>query len=102
LAAAVAFAPSFIFVLLGGAHFLRLRADTRAKSFLDGAGPAAIGAILGSAIPLAGALQETWQYLVLAAAAFALLLARRGVVQTLVLAGVVGSLVALAGGPVPH
>jgi chromate transporter len=102
LAATVAFAPSFAFVLFGGSHFVRLRTDTRAKAFLDGAGPAAIGAILGSAIPLAGALQETWQYLVLAAAAFALLLARRGVVSTLVLAGLVGALVALAGGSVPH
>jgi chromate transporter len=102
LAATVAFAPSFAFVLFGGGHFVRLRTDTRAKAFLDGAGPAAIGAILGSAIPLAGALQEAWQYLVLAAAAFALLLARRGVVSTLVLAGLVGALVALAGGSVPH
>jgi chromate transporter len=102
LAAAVAFAPSFLFVLLGGGHFTRLRENVRARSFLAGAGPAAIGAILGSAIPLAGALGETWQYLVLAAAAFALLLARRGVVATLVLAGVLGVIVALAGGPVPH
>ena len=41
----------------------------RARAFLDGAGPAAIGAILGSAIPLARALDEPWQYAVLAAAA---------------------------------
>jgi hypothetical protein len=53
LAAAVAFAPSFAFILLGGERFDRLRADRRARAFLDGAGPAAIGAILGSAIPLA-------------------------------------------------
>jgi chromate transporter len=102
LAAAVAFAPSFLFVLIGGGHFMRLRGNPRAKAFLDGAGPAAIGAILGSAIPLAGALQETWQYLLLAAAAVALLLLRRNVAGTLVLAGVVGALVAIAGGPVPH
>jgi chromate transporter len=89
-------------VLLGGGHFTRLRENDRARSFLAGAGPAAIGAIFGSAIPLAGALQETWQYLVLAAAAFALLPARRGVVTTLVLAGAIGAIVALAGGPVPH
>ncbi len=102
LAAAIAFAPSFLFVLIGGGHFDRLRGNARAKGFLAGAGPASIGAILGSAIPLAGALQETWQYLLLAAAAFALLLARRGVVSTLLLAGAVGVLVALAGGPVPR
>jgi chromate transporter len=102
LAAAVAFAPSFLFVLLGGGHFERLRANRRARSFLAGSGPAAIGAILGSAIPLAGALQETWQYLLLAAAAFALLLVRRGVVATLLWAGLAGVIVALAGGPVPR
>jgi chromate transporter len=102
LAAAVAFAPSFLFVLLGGGRFERLRGNARAKAFLDGAGPAAIGAILGSAIPLTGALQETWQYLVLAAAAIALLAARRGVVGTLIGAGVVGVILALAGGPVPR
>src|SRR6266540_3228872 len=68
LAAAVAFAPSFAFVLLGGAQFDRLRGDRRARGFLDGAGPAAIGAILGSALPLGRALQQPWQYAVLAAA----------------------------------
>ena len=51
LAAAVAFSPSFAFVLVGGSHFDRIRANERARAFLDGAGPAAIGAILGSADP---------------------------------------------------
>ena len=54
IAAAVAFAPSFAFVLLGGAQFERIRTSARARAFLAGAGPAAIGAILGAAIPLAG------------------------------------------------
>ena len=102
LAAAIAFTPSFAFVLIGGRRFDRLRADPRAQSFLDGAGPAALGAILGSAIPLTGALQETWQYAVLAAAALALLLARRGVVLVLVAAGVAGAVAAIAGAPLPH
>ena len=102
LAAAIAFAPSFLFVLLAGGRFERLRGNAGATAFLAGAGPAAIGAILGSAIPLAGALQEWWQYLVLAAAAFALLLARRGVVAVLLWAGLLGAIVALAGGPVPR
>jgi chromate transporter len=102
LAAAIAFAPSFLFVLLGGGHFERLRGNARARSFLDGAGPAAIGAILGSAIPLAGALHETWQLVVLAAAAVAVLIARRGVVTTLVSAGLIGVIVALAGAPLPQ
>ncbi|MBS1679612.1 MAG: chromate efflux transporter [Actinobacteria bacterium] len=101
LAALVAFLPSFSFILLGGGRFERLRGNQHARGFLAGAGPAAIGAILGSAIPLAGALTETWQFLVLAAAALALLLARRGVVQVLLTAGAIGTVVALAGGPLP-
>jgi chromate transporter len=101
LAAAVAFAPSFAFVLLGAARFDRLRADRRARAFLDGAGPAAIGAILGSAIPLAEALSEAWQYVVLGVAAVLLLALRRGVVLTLLAAAAAGVVVAVAGGPVP-
>ena len=101
LAALVAFLPSFSFILLGGGRFERLRGNPLARGFLAGAGPAAIGAILGSAIPLAGALTETWQFLVLAAAALALMLARRGVVTVLLAAGAVGAVVALAGAPLP-
>ncbi|HVW45849.1 MAG TPA: chromate efflux transporter [Solirubrobacterales bacterium] len=101
LAAFVAFLPSFSFILLGGGRFERLRGNPAARAFLAGAGPAAIGAILGSAIPLAGALSETWQFLVLAAAAAALLLVRRAVVEVLLAAGAVGAVVALAGGPLP-
>ncbi|MGV9840465.1 chromate efflux transporter, partial [Nocardia niigatensis] len=57
-AAFVAFTPSFLFVIFGGPHFDRLRANDRVLAFLSGAGPAVIGAILGSAIPLALALQQ--------------------------------------------
>jgi chromate transporter len=101
LAAAVAFAPSFAFILLGGDRFDRLRRDCRARAFLRGAGPAAIGAILGSTVPLTLALAEPWQVAVLAAAAVALLALRRGVVLTLLAAGAVGATIALAGGPLP-
>lgn len=101
LAAAVAFAPSFSFILIGAERFDRLRSDRKARAFLDGAGPAAIGAILGSAIPLALALSEGWQVAVLALAAIALLAARRGVVTTLLSAALVGVVIALAGGPLP-
>jgi chromate transporter len=101
LAALVAFAPSFVFVLGGGRRFDLIRRDERARAFLDGAGPAAIGAILGSAIPLARALEENWQFGVLAGAAILLLVLRRGVVLTLLLAGATGTIVALAGGPLP-
>jgi chromate transporter len=102
LASLVAFAPSFWFIALGAARFDRLRTDPTPRAFLDGAGPAAIGAILGSAIPLTAALSETWQYAVLAAGAILLLLLRRGVVTTLLLAAAAGALAAVAGAPVPH
>jgi chromate transporter len=101
LAAVVAFLPSFSFILLGGGRFERLRGNERARAFLDGAGPAAIGAILGSAVTLAGALNEGWQIAVLAGAAVALLVLRLGVVTTLVTAGTVGALLTLAGAPLP-
>ena len=101
LAAAVAFAPSFSFVLLGGKRFDRLRGNATARAFLDGAGPAAIGAILGAAITLTQALHQGWQFGLLGAGAAALLLVRRGVVPTLLGAGVIGAIVAIAGGPLP-
>ncbi len=101
LASLVAFAPSFSFVLLGAERFDRLRADERARAFLDGSGPAAIGAILGSAIPLSLALSDAWQLIVLAAAAIALLALRRGVVATLLAAGVIGVILAIQGAPLP-
>ena len=72
VATAVAFAPSFAMVMLGARHFERLRGSANARAFLDGAGPAAAGAILGAAVPLARALEDTWQWLVLLAAAVAL------------------------------
>jgi chromate transporter len=101
LAAVVAFAPSFSFILIGADRFDRLRRNARVRAFLDGAGPAAIGAILGSAIPLTRALSEPWQFAILAAAAVVLLVLRRGVVVTLVAAGCVGALLGAAGGPLP-
>jgi chromate transporter len=97
IASVVAFGPSFAFILLGGRHFDQLRGDRRVQAFLAGAGPAAIGAIYGSALPLAGELGEGWQWAVLAAAATALLLLRRGVVTVLVSAAVVGATVGLLG-----
>ncbi len=101
LAALVAFSPSFAFVLIGGSRFERLRENDAARAFLEGAGPAAIGAILGAAVPLTRALSERWQYAVLAGAALLLLPGRRGVVLTLLAAAAVGVAVALGGGPLP-
>jgi chromate transporter len=101
MAAAIAFAPSFAFVLIAGGRFERPRADGRARAFLDGAGPAAIGAILGAAVTLAAALQEPWQVPVLVAAVLAIFIARRGVVSTLLAAGAIGAIAGLAGATLP-
>ncbi len=101
LAALVAFSPSFLFVLGGAARFDALLRDPRARAFIDGAAPAALGAILGSAIPLAAALQERWQVALLGVAAVALLTRRLGVVATLAGAGAVGAVAALSGAPLP-
>jgi chromate transporter len=57
---------------------------------------------LGAAILLAGALQEAWQFPVLAALAIALLILKRGIVETLLAAGALSVVAALAGGPLPR
>ena len=100
LAAAVAFTPSFLIVLIGGPRFEQIRGNQRARAFLDGAGPAAIGAILGSAITLTRELTHPWQYAVLAGALALLLPLRRGVVLTLLSAAAIGVTIALAAGTV--
>jgi chromate transporter len=100
LAALVAFAPTFGFVLLGAPSFDRLRSSPAVQGFLAGAGPAAIGAIAGSAVPLGLALGHLWQAAVLAVAAAWLLGARRGVVSALGGAAALGALAALGGLPI--
>ena len=96
LASMVAFSPSFAFILLGARRFDAIRNDQRARAFLEGAGPATIGAIYGSAIPLTRALSHSWQYAVLAGALILLLALRRGVVLTLLCAAATGVVIALA------
>ncbi len=99
LAAAVAFAPSFVFIMVGARHFDRLRTDPRIQAFFVGAGSAVIGAIAGSAIPLGLELAHLWQLGVLAIAAVWLLALRRGLVLALVGAGIIGLVAVLAGAP---
>ena len=99
-AALIAFAPSFLFVLFGGPRFDQIRANETVRWFLTGAGPAVIGAIAGSAIPLGLAFQRWWQVPVLAGALFWLFVARRGIVSGLLIAGGVGVLLVLSGVPV--
>jgi len=100
-ASAIAFAPSFVFVLAGGRHFDRVRTNARAQAFLAGAGPSAIGAILGSAVPLALALGAWWQVVVLAAGSIALL-RQWSVVLVLVAAATIGLALVAVGAPIPY
>jgi len=102
LAALVAFAPSFAFVLVLGRHFEALRTNRIAQAFLGGAGPAAVGAIAGAAIPLALAITQAWQVALLAGALLVVVGLRRSVVLTLVAAGVIGAVGAVLGLPVGH
>ena len=101
LAAVIAFSPSFVVVLVGARHFDLLRRSPTSRGFLDGAGPAAIGAILGSAVTLAQTLSQPWQFVVLAAAAGLLLILRSGTVLTLLAAAAAGIALVSAGLPLP-
>ena len=100
LAALVAFAPSFVFVLAGASRFDALRRNASVQAFLTGAGPAAIGAIAGATIPLGLALSHLWQVGVLAVAAAWLVGLRRGVVTAIAVAAALGVIAALSGAPV--
>jgi chromate transporter len=95
VAAVCAFTPSFLFVCLGAPRFDAIRRNARVQAFLSGAGPAAIGAIAGSAVTLALGLHQLWQYAVLAGAAVWLLGLRRGVVSALLGAAAVGVVLAV-------
>jgi chromate transporter len=97
LAALVAFAPSFCFIIAGASHFDRLRTNIRIQAFLTGAGAAVIGAIAGSAIPLGRELAHLWQLGILGLAAIWLLGLRRGVVAGLLAAGGLGIIAVMAG-----
>jgi chromate transporter len=97
LATLVAFSPSFLFVVSGAPHFDRIRANLVIQSFLTGAGPAVIGAIAGSAIPLGLTFQHLWQIPVLAGALLWLFIVRRDAVSGLLIAGGIGVVLTLAG-----
>jgi chromate transporter len=99
LAALIVFSPSFLFVLAGASHFDRIRENYSVRAFLRGAGPAVIGAIAGSAIPLGRSFTHLWQIPILAGALILLFALRRSVVTCLLLAGFVGLLMALTGVP---
>jgi chromate transporter len=99
LAACIAFAPSFFFIMAGASHFDRLRANARVQAFLTGTGAAVIGAIAGSTIPLGRELTHVWQLAILALAALWLLGLRRGVVSALLACGALGVIAVMVGAP---
>jgi chromate transporter len=98
----IAFAPSFLFVLIGGRHFDRLRGNLTIQAFLTGAGATVIGAIIGSAVPLGLAITQWWQVAVLALALIWLLALRHGVVPAIVGGAVLGVVAVLTGLPTPQ
>lgn len=100
LASFVAFLPSFVFVLVGASRFGLLRRNAGVKAFLTGAGPAAIGAIAGSTIPLGLELAHLWQLGLLGLDLIWLLALRRNVVVAIGGAAAIGVIAALAGAPV--
>ncbi len=101
LAAAVAFLPSFWFIAIGATRFEELIRNPSVAAFMAGAGPAAIGGIFGSALPLAGALGEAWQWVLLAVAAAAMVRWRGKVVPILIACGASGAVLVAAGAGLP-
>jgi chromate transporter len=102
LAAVVAFAPSFAMVLAGAPFFDQLRTRPGPRAFLDGAGPAAVGAIFGAAALLAPqAGNEWWQAAVIVVSVAAALLGRSSF-TILALGLLLGLGAAAAGLPLPR
>lgn len=101
VAALVAFLPSFVFISAGARHFDRFRTNDTVRAFLDGTGPAAIGAIVGVAVPLAAALTEGWQFVLAIMAIASMFILRRGTFATLVSLAAVGVVAVGLGAPVP-
>jgi chromate transporter len=99
IAAGIAFAPSFLFVILGGPFFERFRDSMNAQAFLSGASPATIGAILGTSILLAQGIIHLWQIPLLGLGVVWLLGMRRGTVSGLLGGALIGAVGALCGLP---
>ena len=97
----IAFAPSFAFVLAGAPYFDILRTRPGPRAFLDGAGPAAVGAIFGAAVLLAPQAGEEWWQGIVIAACLVLALLHRSSFTILVLGLALGLLAAAAGLPLP-
>jgi chromate transporter len=99
VAAAIAFGPSFAFVIFGAPHFAKLRTDDRVQVFLRGAGVAVVAAIAAAAVPLARDVQHLWQLGPAVAAALWLLWRRSNAWVAITVAALMGLVAALAGAP---
>ena len=99
--ACIAFLPSFVLIGVGARHFERMRKNTSVRSFLDGAGPSAIGAILGVSVPLLMSISQSWQWIIAASAVGIVFALRRSPFQVLLLAGAAGMLFVQFGAVLP-
>ena len=101
LASAIAFAPSFLMILVGGERFGRLRRNRSARARSSTA-PARRRWARSPARPCrcSSGLEEAWQLAVLGAAG-ALLLLGRGPLLALAAGALAGLAIALLGGPLP-
>jgi chromate transporter len=97
LASAIAFTPSFLFVLIGARHFQAIRINATVGAFLTGAGPTVIGAIAGAVVPLTLGLSHLWQIPVLCGAVLWLMVAKRGVISCFAFGALAGVICQLFG-----
>jgi chromate transporter len=95
LAAGIAFTPSLVMVGLGARHLDRLRTRPNVRSFLDGAGPVAAGAIGAAAVVLARACSLSWQWPLVVWAVVAVVWLRRSPTLMLTAGAATGLLLAL-------
>lgn len=101
VAALVAFGPSFLLIGVGARHFEKIRLNVSIRSFLNGAGPAAIGGILGVSVPLLMSLSAQWQFVLAALSLFIVLALKRSPFQTLLITATLGVIVVQAGMSLP-
>jgi chromate transporter len=81
------FLPAFLFVALSGRHLRRLREDATTSAFLDGVNAAAIGLIVAVAVQLSQDALTDWVAMIIAVAAFVVLLRFKINSAWLILAG---------------
>ena len=85
------FLPSFVFVFIGSAFMKRFERSPRTQAAIKGINAAAVGAILGSCLPLSrAALTGAFPLLLFAASLVAMLRYKVGFLKVLVVGGLLG------------